>query len=105
MEANSNCTADIDVLPQSIIVLIGKDFKQGDTISPNIFNAYLKMVIWNIDWKSGVNINGGESSHGVVANMLDCDIVGSLNFSHAIMFTFRLVLLRKVWTLLSLAIG
>ena len=50
--------------------------------------------------------NGGENPCGVVANMLNCNIVVMLllslqHSSHAITFTFRLILLGKVWSYLS----
>ena len=39
-----------------------------------------------------------ESPHGILANVLDSDIVVSLNSSCTITFTFRLISLGKVWT-------
>ena len=36
---------------------------------------------------------------GMVANVLDCDIIVSSNSLHVITFTFRLIPLGKVWTL------
>ena len=40
-------------------------------------------------------------SCGVVVNMLNCDLIVSLNSSHTITFPFRLIPFRKVWTTLS----
>ena len=40
----------------------------------------------------------GEESYGIVANMLNSDIIVSLNSSRIIMFTIGLILLRKEWT-------
>ena len=38
--------------------------------------------------------------YGIIANVLDCEIVVRLNSSQAIMFTFELIPLRKVWNFL-----
>ena len=45
-----------------------------------------------------MNLKEGEVFHGIIANILDYDIVVSLNSSHNIMFTFIQILLGKAWT-------
>ncbi len=62
-EANSNCTTDIKLLPTPVTIPVGKGVKQGDTISPKLFTACLEMVLRDIDWDGGININGELLNH------------------------------------------
>ena len=41
------------------------------------------------------------STHGLVSNVLDCNLKASLNFSRVIMLAFRLIPLEKAQTPLS----
>ena len=41
---------------------------------------------------------------GIVVNMLDCNVVVSVNSTHIIAFIFKLTPFKKVWTLLSLQV-
>ena len=47
-------------------------------------------------------LNGRWNPHGVVANLLNCDILASLNVNRAITLAFKQIPLGKAWTHLSL---
>ena len=49
------------------------------------------LVIFSVELQT-INVGGG---HDVVTNLLDCDIVRSLNSSHTITFNFRLMPMEK----------
>ena len=66
-------------------------------------NYYTKSILiifslWHkVNFLRGIKLGWG-SLHGVVANVPNCNILVSLNFSYTIMFTFGLIL-GKIWTL------
>jgi len=76
--ANSykNCTAQIK------LDLVGRHFKikrrvrQGDPLSPNIFNAVLEDIFRKLDWKGrGLEIKSRGSNHWVYIIVIYTDIV------------------------------
>ena len=65
---------------------------------PDIFDRMHLFIDWRLGRRSicyNHTQKYGRESHGAVANMLDCNIIVSSNFSCTIMFTFRLIPLRK----------
>ena len=54
--------------------------------------------IWSVHFKCKLS---QRSLLGIMAKVLDCGLEVSLNSNLAIMFIFRLILLREVWTPLS----
>ena len=59
---------------------------------PNLFMFLARGSIYKV--------SGGGSPQGVMANVLDCNIVHKSRCT--IKFTFRLILLEKTWTLYGL---
>ena len=51
--------------------------------------------------KNKKNKNLKKKTCGVVAKVLNCDIIISSNSSHAIRFSFGIICLEKVWTIFS----
>ncbi|XP_014768500.1 uncharacterized protein LOC106867945 [Octopus bimaculoides] len=62
-DENSGCTTDSTHLSPAARAPMEKGVKQGDTISSKIFTACLEMVITNISWTGGVDINGEQLKH------------------------------------------
>ena len=60
----SNATASIDLFSKSATFKVEKGVRQGDTISPKLFNAVLEEIFREIDLSSsGINVNGKWLSH------------------------------------------
>lgn len=58
------CTGRITLHRQSGKFPIGKEVRQGDTISPKLFTACLESVFRRLGWKNlGLHMNGEYLSH------------------------------------------
>ena len=63
-EANSNCTTDILLTPEiNVSIPVEKGVKQGDTISPKLFNACLESTMRTMTLTGGINVNGENLNH------------------------------------------
>uniref|UniRef100_A0A914UP34 Reverse transcriptase domain-containing protein n=1 Tax=Plectus sambesii TaxID=2011161 RepID=A0A914UP34_9BILA len=57
-ELNSSCSTDITLFYRPLHIPVARGVKQGDTISPKLFNAGLEEIFRKLNWSSGINING-----------------------------------------------
>uniref|UniRef100_A0A914VSR4 Reverse transcriptase domain-containing protein n=1 Tax=Plectus sambesii TaxID=2011161 RepID=A0A914VSR4_9BILA len=62
-ELNSSCSTDIMLFYRSLHILVARGVKQGDTISPKLFNISLEEIFRKLNWSSGININGEWFNH------------------------------------------
>ena len=73
-ELNSSCSTDITLFYRPLHIPVARGVKQGDTISPKLFNAGLEEIFRKLNWSSGININGKRLNHICFAD--DIVIVG-----------------------------
>ena len=60
----SKGTATIQLHSESNKINIHRGVRQGDTMSPKLFNAALEAIVRKLDWEDkGININGEKLSH------------------------------------------
>ena len=63
-ELNKDCNTEITLFDRPINIAIGRGVKQGDPISPKLFNASLEHVFRQLDWEeTGIKINGRWLNH------------------------------------------
>ena len=62
-ELNSSCSTDITLFYRPLHIPVARGVKQGDTISPKLFNAGLEEIFRKLNWSSGININGERLNH------------------------------------------
>uniref|UniRef100_A0A914VNL8 Reverse transcriptase domain-containing protein n=1 Tax=Plectus sambesii TaxID=2011161 RepID=A0A914VNL8_9BILA len=62
-ELNSSCSTDITLFHRPLHIPVARGVKQGDTISPKVFNAGLEEIFRKLNWSSGININGELLNH------------------------------------------
>uniref|UniRef100_A0A914WIA3 Reverse transcriptase domain-containing protein n=1 Tax=Plectus sambesii TaxID=2011161 RepID=A0A914WIA3_9BILA len=62
-ELNSSCSTDITLFYRPLHIPVARGVKQGDTISPKLFNAGLEDIFRKLNWSSGININGERLNH------------------------------------------
>uniref|UniRef100_A0A914W657 Reverse transcriptase domain-containing protein n=1 Tax=Plectus sambesii TaxID=2011161 RepID=A0A914W657_9BILA len=62
-ELNSSCSTDITLFYRPLHILVARGVKQGDTISPKLFNAGLEEIFKKLNWSSGINIYGERLNH------------------------------------------
>ena len=75
-ELNSSCSTDITLFYRPLHIPVARGVKQGDTISPKLFNAGLEEIFRKLNWSSGININGERLNHLRFAD--DIVIVGEM---------------------------
>uniref|UniRef100_A0A914UKQ6 Reverse transcriptase domain-containing protein n=1 Tax=Plectus sambesii TaxID=2011161 RepID=A0A914UKQ6_9BILA len=61
-ELNSSCSTNITPFYRPLHIPIARGVKQGDTISPKLFNASFE-IFRKLNWSSGININGERLNH------------------------------------------
>uniref|UniRef100_A0A914WHY3 Reverse transcriptase domain-containing protein n=1 Tax=Plectus sambesii TaxID=2011161 RepID=A0A914WHY3_9BILA len=62
-ELNSSCSTDITLFYRPLHIPAARGVKQGDAISPKLFNASLEEIFRKLNWSSGININGERLNH------------------------------------------
>ena len=60
-----SCTSQVRVdKDMSSMFAVRRGVRQGDTLSPNMFNSGLEQVFRSLDWQDkGININGERLNH------------------------------------------
>ncbi|KAE9419848.1 hypothetical protein Angca_004248, partial [Angiostrongylus cantonensis] len=54
-----NCTTEIQLFQRPLTIPVGKEVRQGDTISPKLFSAALQWIMKSLDWdEKGIRIDG-----------------------------------------------
>ncbi|KAI5739732.1 hypothetical protein M8J77_022721 [Diaphorina citri] len=57
-EINCNTSTEITMFNEPVKINIRRGVRQGDVISPNLFTSTIQSMLWKIELKGGINIDG-----------------------------------------------